>query len=240
MPAERFYFDQLLIPDDRVKLIGPEFHHLVRVMRAQVGDVIELVNGKNQLAQAHVYELTKNEAILQVQTVYPNKPTRHPLILAQALTKLNRLDFILEKGTELGVTAFWLFPGDLSIKKDFSSQQMERAQALTIAAMKQCGRLSLPTIELKPPLKQWKPQEGISFFGDVSPTAPKFESFKSQLASQNPILFVTGPESGFSLKEVEQLRKIHVQGVKLHPFILRTDTASMMALSLLSHWLMET
>jgi 16S rRNA (uracil1498-N3)-methyltransferase len=239
MPVERFYLDQPLAYQALVKLEGTEFHHLAHVMRAKSGDEIELVDGHGNLAHVIVQQLTKHHALLKIEKVLHQPPRLYQLILAQALPKPNRLDFILEKGTELGVDTFWLFPGEKSIKKEFFPQQLERAQALTIAAMKQCGRLTLPNIVIYPPIKQWKELPPTSFFGDVVAGAPLFSSFKHQIDQQSTSLFITGPESGLSEAEVQYLKNLGTQGVKLHPHILRTDTASIMAISLLSHWLAD-
>jgi 16S rRNA (uracil1498-N3)-methyltransferase len=240
MPAERYFLDCSFKVNDHHELKGPEFHHLAHVMRTRKGEPVELVNGKGALAQATVQDILKEKAILIIGQVYqePDRPCR--LILAQAIPKPNRLDFILEKGTELGVDCFWLFPGRHSAKKEFFPHQLERAQTLTIAAMKQCGRLTLPKLVLQPSLDKWPSLAEMSaFFGDLEPEAPPFEEAWRRLDSPSyPILFVTGPEAGFSKQEVQILRERGAAGVKLHPNILRTDTASIMALSLLSHWLL--
>lgn len=237
MPIERYFSATSFQANQLCELKEAEFHHLAHVMRTRKGDTVELVNGQGFLAQACVQSIEKNRALLQIESVLQEEPPRYQLILAQALSKPNRLDFILEKGTELGVTAFWLFPGELSAKKEFYPHQMERAQALTIAAMKQCGRLTLPEIHLLPALGQWSEWPPLAFFGDVHPTAPLFEAVWKQSSSRDLSMFITGPESGFSAQEVEILKNHGVKGVKLHPFILRTETASLMALSLLSHWI---
>lgn len=239
MPAERYFIEEPLIAGKSFELKGAEFHHLAHVMRTRKGEEVELVNGKGTLAQATVEQVGKDRATLSIQTLHEAPEALCRIILAQAFPKPNRLDFILEKGTELGVDTFLLFPGDLSAKKDFFPHQMERARLLTISAMKQCGRLMLPAIELKPPLEKWPLLEQVlPFFGDVEPEAPLFEdSAQAIRAASDPVLFFTGPESGFSAKEVDILRKLGAQGVKLHSNILRTDTASIAALSLLSHWM---
>jgi 16S rRNA (uracil1498-N3)-methyltransferase len=261
MPAERYYLDNIFKAHGQLELKGSEFHHLAHVMRTRKGDSVELVNGKGSLAQAIVQDLAKDKAMLKIEHVYqePDPPCR--LILAQALPKPNRLDFILEKGTELGVNKFWLFPGHYSAKRECSPSQWERAQMVTIAAMKQCGRLHLPSLHLQPTIDQWKNWTNATiFFGDLDPEAILFEAAWKNLYTPRsngslfegenlikecishpsyPIIFITGPEGGFSQQEVQCLKDMGAQGVKLHNNILRTDTASLMALSLLSHWLLS-
>lgn len=239
MPSERYFLETSFKVNEHQELKGSEFHHLAHVMRARKGDVVELVNGQGALAQATVEDLKKDKGLLKIEQVdhEPAPPCR--LILAQALPKSNRLDLILEKGTELGVDSFWLFPGQHSVQKECYPSQIERARIVTIAAMKQCGRLYLPSICFKPSIEKWENLSNMtSFFGDLDPNAPLFETAWKKLASPSfPIVFIIGPEGGLSQQEEQSLRDQGATGVKLHANILRTETASIMALSLLSHWL---
>lgn len=240
MPAERYFIDTLLKTHDRQELTGTEFHHLIHVMRTRKGDAIELVNGQGTLAQARVLDIAKDKALLKVEEAFQESEHCCRLILAQALPKSNRLDFILEKGTELGVDSFWLFPGHHSGKKECYPSQLERARTITIASMKQCGRLYLPSLYFQPSIDQWKKFTDMHiFFGDLDPKAPLFEmAWKKLTPSSHPAVFITGPEGGFSQEEVGFLKDLGAVGVKLHGNTLRTETASLMALSLLSHWLL--
>jgi len=239
MPTERYFLDEDLIPHQTKSISGAEFHHLAHVMRSRKGDSVQLINGRGALAEASIQDLTKDKAKLLIEEVHQHPPSPPRLILAQAFAKQNRLDFILEKGTELGVDAFWLFPGHHSAKKECFPSQLERAQAVTVAALKQCGRLYLPSISLKPYIEEWDQLNHFSsFFGDLDPTAPLFEKkWKEGDFPSSPVVFITGPEGGFSLEEVESLKGQGATGVQLHENILRTETASLMALSLISHWL---
>jgi 16S rRNA (uracil1498-N3)-methyltransferase len=156
--------------------------------------------------------------------------------LAQAFPKPNRLDTIIEKGTELGVDEFWLFPGVLSYKKELFPQQMERTLAITIAAIKQSGRLFLPKIRLFPPIERWEKFTSLSFFGDLSEHAIPFHQAAMKIHKDRyPLIFITGPESGFSTNEVATLHQLGSIGVTLHRYILRTDTATIAGLSILNY-----
>ncbi len=239
MPHERFFVEQPLNPEETVFLQDTEFHHLCHVMRARIGDHVELVNGKNQLAQATLTSLGKCRADLTISRVINKKIFKPKLILAQAIPRFNRLEYILEKATELDATEFWLFPGLLSEKNEFSQNQLKRMSQLTISAMKQCGRLDLPSLFFKPPLLQWKPIEGLLLFGDTSPDAPALA--KIDLFPKTPCtIFFIGPEKGFDSKETLFLKNsLSAQGVRLHCNILRVDTAPLAALSILSQKLMS-
>lgn len=227
MPAARFFIDSELREGDLVTLSDDEAFHLTKVMRKASGATIELINGKNQLAIATV-EKGSHCRILSVENA---SPPHLPIILLQALPRLNKLDWIVEKGTELGMTELWLFPGERSEKGDLTPTQQQRLHHLAVAAMKQCGRLDLPTILLKPPLLSWTALPCRGYFGDVDPKAP---FFLSCLDKSEGICFCVGPESGLTELEEAHLRQLDARGVRLHPNILRTETAPLVALSLIN------
>jgi 16S rRNA (uracil1498-N3)-methyltransferase len=234
MPAHRFFLDNPLV-HPTTTLTGEELHHLKNVMRARLGDRVEIVNGKGTLAHARLVELKKESALFEIIQKIDQPPPQHNLILAQALTRPALLDWIVEKGTELGATCFWLFPGDQSEKKELSSHQIERLHALILSALKQCGRLYLPTLEIKPPLSEWLPVSGTLLYGSLAPTAKKIQPSYSP-----PVTVAIGPEKGFSEKELSILEaKLHGTGVTLHTNTLRAETAALCALSILSNVLYD-
>jgi len=236
MPAERYFIPEIFLPNRPLFIEGQEFHHLIHVMRAKQHDTIELVNGKGDLATATIQQLEKKRAVCDLNEIMHVPKAKFEIVLAQAIPKMNRLDFILEKGTELGMTQLWLFPSQRGERKALTEHQLERMQGLTIAAMKQCGSLYLPLIQCKPVLEQWQKEWMIypSFYGDVDPKAPSCkQKFKEQSLS-NGIIFFIGPESGLTDQEEASLKNLQAQGVKLHPHILRTDTAALAALCAIS------
>lgn len=237
MPVERFYTSSDLHRQQHVRLENQEFHHLAHVTRIQVDETVELVNGRGQLAKAIVQQIGKKHADMQVTEVAASSPPMIEVILAQAIPRQNRLDFILEKGTELGMTQLWLYPGKRSERRKFSESQLEHMRAITISAMKQCGSLFLPKVEIKPPLQEWEKPSELCLYGDLSSDARQLRECWQEKTPQKIIVFI-GPESGFAPEEEAQLRLWQALGVKLHPNVLRTDTAALVALSLISDALM--
>jgi 16S rRNA (uracil1498-N3)-methyltransferase len=224
---ERFYLDDPLKPPSLL-LEGPEFHHLAHVMRVRVGEEIELVNGRGVLVKAKVASLKKESAHLDLlhREEHP-VPSPH-LLLGLSLIKRDRLEWVIEKGTELGAEAFFLFPADRSEKNDLSPNQQERLRHVAISALKQCGRLYLPEIRLFSSLEEVLTTEATILFGDLDPKAPQLAPSKREST-----LFITGPEKGFSPKELSLLKQ-KGQGVRLHSNVLRAETAPLVALGLLS------
>lgn len=236
MPAERFFIDAPISAGAPIELKDDEFVHL-RVMRPAVGDAVELINGRNVLATARIERIDKHSAKLLIGTSEERPPLAPSITLAVAIPRFNHLEWIAEKATELGADALMLFPGDRSEKTTISEQQLIRLRNLMVAAMKQCGRLDLPSLEIHPPLSAWQyPPQGAVFYGDVSPSAPPFS--KHLPAMKTPIVFFTGPEKGFSTQETLLLRNaFQASGVSLHPYTLRAETAPILATGLLRHLL---
>lgn len=234
MPVNRYYSEVPLIPEGEILLTEQEFHHLAHVNRTKEGEAVELVDGKGNLATASVVNVRKKEALLKIDALAASPPESFRIVLAQAVPRLSRLDTILEKGTELGVTEFILFPGERSEIKRLEDKQLARMKQLTISAMKQCGRLYLPALTKRPPLKGWEHQDIPAFFGDLEQHAPDLISAWQHNPPKEGICVVIGPESGFSESEEIKLRALGCKGIKLHHNILRTDTAAIAALSIVS------
>lgn len=220
MPSSRYFIDAPL--EGEMSLSGDEFTHLTRVMRAQENDTIELVNGRNLLATGRIQSIQKTHAHIKIISVTEGKKKK-PFTLIQALIRPQLLDWLIEKGTELNVTAFCLFPAEKSEKKSLTEAQLMRLHKLSISALKQCGRLDLPEIAFFPHLSQ-VPLKGKGVFGDVRKDAgpPGSADF-----------LCVGPEAGFTEQEHAFLEKQGVFGVRLHENILRTETAALVGAALL-------
>lgn len=240
MPAERYFFPGELRLNQTVVLTDKEFRHAVHVMRNQLEDRIEIVNGQGTLAIAALKAIKKEEVVLEVLQIEQTAPLSVEIILAQAIPRLNRLDDILEKVTELGATQIWLYPAQESERKEINEHQFNRLEAIIISAMKQCGRLWLPKLVLMKALTLWEKPEGTLFFGDTDPQAELFIKKWNSQTIEGKATFFIGPEKGFSEREEERLRSWGAYGVKLARYILRTDTAALAAMALLSQVILET
>jgi len=223
---KRFYIDSL---DNARILDGPEFHHLAHVLRLNVGDEIDLVDGMGTLASARIDEIHKKKAVLSILRSEKHSKPSPILIAAIAFLRMEKLDWAIEKATELGAESIILFPADLSEKKQLSDHQIEHLRNISIAAMKQCFRLYLPAITVADSLENVLQRDAYALFGDLDPQAPVL----ANVPDYSPILFITGPEKGFSKGEEDFLRQ-KAKGVRLHANVLRAETAPIVALSILS------
>lgn len=221
---DRFYFPDAF--EKNIQLTGSEFHHL-SVMRIRVGEEIELIDGQGHLAKALLESIDKKTAKLHLMVVEKHPKPAPQIVLGLPLIKIDRLEWAIEKGCELGADAFYLFAADYSEKKQLSEHQLDRLEQICISSMKQCGRLYLPKIHWCASIEKVCDEKWTIIFGDTRSSAPWIARVRS------PSLFISGPEKGFSLKELEFLQNIG-RGARLHQNILRAETAPLVALSLLS------
>lgn len=230
MPIDRFYVEASLQKGQTQIISGSEFDHM-RVMRIEEGDSVELVNGKGLLATAHITQIQKKQALVDIESIETSSQKVPSLILALSHIRLAKLEWVIEKGTELGVDAFWLFPAEGSEKDSFSENQRDRLKFICISALKQSGRLFLPEIKEFLSIKALPNFEGRLFFGDVHTNA---SSIIEMLPHDEDFLFYIGPEKGFSEKETTYLiQEKKATGVKLSENILRAETAAIAACAII-------
>lgn len=234
MPHNRYYLNTPLCVGSTVSLEGEEGHHLLRVMRAKEKDLVELINGQGELASCTVEKIEKRQGILRINDVIHEKRPTLSIILALSYLRPSSMEWAIEKATELGATAFWLFPAARSEKKEFSAHQQERLKTITMSACKQCGRLYIPEIIYKKELTKLdlsKETTGMTpLLCEID--APYLRSDQSN--QESSLLLFIGPEGGFSDQEKQALLQLKgIQTIRLHPNILRAETAPLAALSIL-------
>jgi 16S rRNA (uracil1498-N3)-methyltransferase len=211
MPIHRFFSKNLCSPIE-----GLEHHHMVHVTRLRPGEEFELIDGQGHLAICRLISIGRREAHFEILSNTFQQRAAAQIHLA--LPSLRQLDWALEKVTELGVDAIFLYEADRAEKP---LPSLERVHATLVAAAKQSGRLHLPSVSFYPALEAMA-KLGSWTFGAVggSPFTPTF-----------PLFFVTGPESGFSPRELEYLKR-EGKGASLSPYTLRAETAPIAALAI--------
>ena len=232
MPHSRFFVDISLSNIKEITISGDELHHLL-VMKKDKDDVIEIINGKNQIASAKIINISNKNALIEIIEVKNKIESKHKLILAQSLLRPNKIDLILEKGTELGVDEFILFTAEYSEIDTVSENRRKRFQSILISAIKQCGRLDLPKLTIIDDITRLKTVDNNYIYGEaICDNVIDISSFKN---IKLPICFITGPEKGFSIDEKSFLEnKLKAAPIKININILRTETASIAATAILS------
>jgi 16S rRNA (uracil1498-N3)-methyltransferase len=220
--AERFFVDQVLAPG-RIELDGPEAHHLATVCRLRVGDALHLFNGDGRQYPAVVATVGRRKVALEVsraETPARELPCR--LEVAAPLPKGERADLLIEKLTELGVTAFTPLRTDRSVVHPRQAKQ-DRLQRHVVEASKQCGRNVL--MELRP-LSTWP--ELLSRADLPAHRVVAHPSMLEPIALPGTdTIAAVGPEGGFTDEEVAAALTSGWVAVSLGPRLLRVETAAL-------------
>ena len=218
----RFFAPHLNEQNKEYHLESDESRHCIKVLRNNVGDKIELINGKGLLATANISEIKKkSECILSIESyqIKENYPYTH---LAIAPTKnADKIEWLVEKASELGIQKISFLNCQNNERRKINYSRLDK---IIVSSAKQSGRLHLLKIE-----------ESISFtdFIEKHPTGliahcrnSKKESLSS-IQNQHPILI--GPEGDFIKEEVELAIKSGYQAISLGKQRLRTETAGIAA-----------
>jgi RNA methyltransferase, RsmE family len=223
--------EQLLGPDPYLQ--GDEARHLLQVLRMKVGDQVMLFDNSSQQYQARIASISGGKVhfeILGRQTVIRESPIQ--IILALPLIRPQPFEWILQKGTELGVVTFRPFYSAHS-RRNFEKAKMEsrmkRWQKIIVEAAKQCERNVLPklfpAVSFTDILEEGKETVKIILYEEESSrTLKDFERQPSPLSS---VLALIGPEGGFRQDEVQGAQEKGFVPISLGPRTLRSETAAL-------------
>ncbi|MFZ5516822.1 MAG: RsmE family RNA methyltransferase [Candidatus Zhuqueibacterota bacterium] len=236
---EYFYVEPGFISPPLVEIKGSEFKHLARVLRKNVRDVVEIVDGVGNLYTAVLTRMETNfaQAEIQKRVRFAGEPNIK-LTLAQAIPRNARFELVIEKGTELGVSSFIPTLCEFSLIKE-SETKGTRWQNIAIAAMKQCGRSVLPAIQKPQPIQDVITQKSVltlGLFAHPAHGAPGLSALIAELKGKShhlkSALIAIGPEGGFSQDEVKLARSNGFYNFTLGPRRLRSETAGIAAAAL--------
>lgn len=234
MRLTRIYQPQALHTEQIVNLSKEAAGHLIRVLRFQVGDEFIVFNGKEGEFRATIIEL--NKSMVKVKLGEFDAVSRESalrIILAQAVLRSEKMDFVLQKAVELGVTHFIPLITAHSTLKLAPERWQKRSlhwQGVMLSACEQSGRTRLPKLE-----------NPMTF--DVATTMikadqriilqPCTKQNINALASCQSVALLVGPEGGWSETELKCARVADYSAVHVGPRVLRAETASLAAISIL-------
>jgi 16S rRNA (uracil1498-N3)-methyltransferase len=231
VPPEGSQVPSPLAAGSEVPLPQTESHHAANVLRLREGAAVELFDGRGISAAGSITRTRKGEVWVSIESVQPaiERPRPH-IHLAFAVPKGNRLDWLLEKATELGTASLQpvRFDRSVSWSDEFSETKRHRWLGHCIAAAKQAGGDWLPDlfdpVSLDVLLKNPRPQ--ISLFGDLAPGAPPMRQAIEGAKDTEAILIVVGPEGGLTDSERAALLAAGLKPARLGNTTLRIETAA--------------
>lgn len=226
-----FFVDPESLSDNLFSLNGNEGHHAARVTRIKVGDSITLIDGTGPAYGALVDEVIGNRIkghIVERIDNYHESPVE--IHLGIAILKGSKLDTVVEKCTELGVTSITMINLNKSVKQNL---KLDRLQAISLAAIKQCGRGLKPVISINE-LSDWISDS----YGDkrfVLHNGLKgnpLTELTSACSASSPFWLIVGPEGGFSKDELVFLISSGFERASLGVRRLKAETAAITSVAL--------
>jgi len=212
-------------------LDGFEAKHLLTTLRKKSGDIIDITDGMGQHFTGRISSVKPRLEIV-IDSNRTITPYTKKIALAISFIRPNRLEFVLEKCTELGVSSFYLFRSEHA---NYFSNNKERFEKILRQAIKQSNRFFLPQLYLVSDFKKFIEQtRDINFkIAAIDAQSPAIEKVIRQSHEDNK-LFCVGPEGGFSPQEILMLKENNFLDVSLGAYRLRAETAAVAGVSFLS------
>ncbi|WP_232695385.1 16S rRNA (uracil(1498)-N(3))-methyltransferase [Brevibacillus daliensis] len=239
---QRYFIDSQQFFDHHVVITGDDVHHLVKVMRAEIGELIWVSDGRGRVVKARLSALDTKEVRADImEDVQQETELPIQVTIAQGLPKGDKLEWILQKGTELGATAFLPFQSERTIVKLDAKKEpkkLERWNKIVKEAAEQSHRAYLPEVKASVSFKQvMELAKGYSkaMIAYEKEDTKRMGEALQDLQPGDSLLVIIGPEGGLSEAEVRLAEANGITSVSLGPRILRTETASQYVLSAISY-----
>jgi 16S rRNA (uracil1498-N3)-methyltransferase len=240
MRLTRVYVEAPVAAGKRVVVEGSAANHITRVLRLRSGDALTVFDGSGGEFGARIEEFRKEAVVVSVEehrTLDRESPL--PLTLAQGISRGERMDWIIQKATELGASRIVPVLTKRSVVR-LDEKQAERKlqhwRAIAVAACEQCGRNRIPELtapvdffELLPAHESGSTRILLSPGGDL-----RIEDLKGGIGAGITVLI--GPEGGLEDTEQEAAIAAGFKAVRLGPRVLRTETAAIAALTIIQRY----
>lgn len=210
-------------------------HYMTRVLRLGAGARVQLFDGSGMEYDACLVQAGKKSVTVRITDEFAGQP-QSPLNihLGQAVSRGDRMDWAIQKATELGVmqiTPLFTEHSEVRLSEERAQKRQEHWQQVAISACEQSGRSHVPLINPLQKMDEWiaLPHTGLKLV--LHPYARAFSGY----AATQELSLLIGPEGGLSEAEVERSLEQGFQAVSLGPRILRTETAPVAALAIAQH-----
>ncbi len=206
-------------------------HYLSRVLRLTVGAAVQLFDGSGQEFRGELSSVTKKAVQVDLRECLQGLPESSLRIhLGQGLSRGERMDWAIQKATELGVaeiTPLFTERCEVRLNDERMQKRLEHWQQIAISACEQCGRSKVPVIYAPQSVKDWQATVQADLKLVLHPVAQPLTEHTAPMT----LAFLIGPEGGLTEDEVAQAVEHNFQPARLGPRVLRTETAPIVALS---------
>ncbi len=234
MPRHRLFVAQPIRLDEALEIDGERAHYLSRVLRLKVGSEVTLFDGSGDEFVAQVAELRKNRVELRVrQKRSADVESILAVRLVQGVTRGERMDFVVQKATELGVSRIQPVISEFSVVKLNRQRALRRTQhwrKIAQSACEQCGRNRIPQVAEPMPLSDFLARDSDAECRVLFDLHA--EGTLRDLPAPSGIDLMIGPEGGLSEREHADAVRVGFVPVSMGPRILRAETAALTALAL--------
>jgi 16S rRNA (uracil1498-N3)-methyltransferase len=236
--TRRIYTSSPLSLGSDIELDEAAAHHISRVLRMRTGDKVSLFNGDGQFYQSELTEVGKRHVYAKVETatrVDAESPVHTHL--GQVLSKGERMDYAIQKATEMGVCKITPLTSercDVRLNDERGAKRQQHWQQVAISAAEQCGRAKIPLISPIQSVDEWITEKASDTLGLV--LHHRTHQQLTDLTPPKKVWLLIGPEGGLTAEEITKAESKGFVATTLGKRVLRTETAPVAALSIIQ-WL---
>lgn len=239
--ANRFFIEAHLTVGQKIELTETVFHHWVRVLRAKLNESAIFFNSQGGEYKVNLCEINKKNAFVEIVSFNPdNRTAPFNALLGQVMSKGDRMDYAIQKAVELGVTTIQLLTSErceMRLKYDRDQKKLDHWHGVAVAACEQCGLNIIPTILPPISVEQWVASELPKTRLVLAPNKEKQNVLQHEFSD---IALLIGPEGGLSDNEIQYANTHGFQNWCIGERVLRTETAPVVALSILNFFFNNT
>ncbi len=230
-PHNLFFLKENPDPNSPILLTGPEFHHIKNVLRKKTGETIYFTDGKGKRYKAIIDQALQNAMVIKIieEEIIP-RHNKINLDLGIVPLKSGRTDFIIEKGTELGVNKFIFFISKFSVIRSLTPPRIEHFKKIALSSMLQSQQYYLPEIKIAQDIQKEFSNYDTIIVGDK-------EGRDKFVPGVQNIFLIIGPEGGFSSEEIDIFLNNNVKFIPFSKNRLRSETAAIAGIvSIISYY----
>jgi len=233
----RLYFSDKIQSNLSSHLTKEQTHYLKDVMRLKAGDKLSIFNTQGEWnAVIECYE--KNETKIKIMEKVRDKNNEKNIWLAFSPIKQNPLNFVIQKGTELGVQKFIPILSERTVVREIN---IERVKKIIIESSEQSNRISVPEINKPESLKNFLsqfPKKASLIFCDINSTENSLKNILKNNNNEEPVCVLIGPEGDFSENERKMIIDLNqTHSISLAKNILKAETAALSAITIVNYHL---
>ncbi len=233
----RFYCPSPLPLTGAFDLPADAAHHAARVLRLKMGDVVEIFDGEGQARTGVLIEISSKRVVVgELEDSSAKRESPLHIVLAQALPSGEKMDWVIQKATELGVSEIQPLTSTRSVVKlsaERAAKRHEHWQQIAISACEQCGRNILPMIHPLQDLAAWlaKPRADADSHFILLPQGAN--SLHAQSKPTGKVMLLVGAEGGFTAIESDLAQQHGYTPIRMGHRVMRTETAAIAGMAAL-------